>query len=87
MHEILLKRKHQDILQQFHHARGYQNFQTKSKVKKSLKLKKLKFKSEIELKIENLPDELYQLESEHAKAVKLRVNIMLELEVEKPCKT
>ena len=36
---------------------------------------------------ENLPDELYQLDSEHAKGAKLCVNIMLELKVEKSCKT
>ena len=35
---------------------------------------------------ENVLDELYQLKSEHAKGVKLCVN-MLELEVEKRCET
>ena len=33
--------------------------------------------------IENLPDELYQLESEHEKGAKLHRNIILELEDEK----
>ena len=33
--------------------------------------------------IENLPDELYQLESEHEKGSKLHRNIILELEDEK----
>ena len=34
-----------------------------------------------------MPDELYQLESEHAKGAKLPVNIILELEGEKCSKT
>ena len=48
---------------------------------------KKNFKAEIKPMTENLPDELYQLDSEHAKGAKLCINIMLELKVEKSCKT
>ena len=36
---------------------------------------------------ENLPHELYQLESEHAKRAKLRANVILKLKSEKRSKT
>ena len=45
------------------------------------------FKSEITSWTENLPDELYQLESEHAKGAELHKNIILEFEGEKRFKT
>ena len=35
----------------------------------------------------NLPDELHQLESEHAKSAKIYANIILELEGEKCSRT
>ena len=35
----------------------------------------------------NFPNELYQLESKHAKGLKLNANIILELEGKKYCKT
>ena len=37
--------------------------------------------------IKNLPDELYQLESKHAKGAKLRANIRWELQDKKCSKT
>ena len=49
--------------------------------------KKEKFKSEIKPIIENLSDELYQLENEHAKVAKLHVNILLRPKGEKCSKT
>ena len=64
---------------------NYENFQTKQEVKKPLQ--KRKFKSESKPMIENLPDELYQMESEYEKDAEHHANIILKLEGEKCSKT
>ena len=57
----------------FHHSRKYYNFETKIRLQNLYK--KENFKPEINLMIENLQDELYQLENKQAKGAKLRANI------------